>query len=193
MPSQAPEQETQMTSKDPAAPGFKQKAERELKDFAWISLYLAFFFCALSTYSMLLLRKYEISYLNYTFAIVNALIIAKIILIGRMVHLGRGAEARPLYQAVLYKSFLFGLLIFGFHILEEFVKRLIHGKPAGTVWDELNVNDMMARSIIIFCAFIPLFAFQELGRVMGEDKLHALFFKPGAAANPSSPGRAAQI
>jgi hypothetical protein len=172
-----------MTSKDPAAPGFRQKAEHELKDFAFISLYLAFFFCALSTYAMLLLKKYEISYLNYSFAIINALIIAKIILIGEMMHLGRGAEAKPLYQAVLYKSFLFGLLIFAFHILEEFIKRLVHGKPAGTVWHELNINDMIARSIIIFCAFIPLFAFRELGRVMGEEKLHALFFKSGAAAN----------
>ena len=182
-----------MTSKDPTAPGFKQKAERELKEFAWISLYLAILLCALSTYSTLLLRKYEISYLNYTFAIVNALVIAKVILIGRMMHLGRSSETRPLYQTVLYKSFVFGLLIFGFHILEEFIKRLIHGKPAGTVWRELNFDDLIARSIIIFCVFIPLFAFMELGRVMGEDKLHALFFKPGAADAPSAPERAAQI
>jgi hypothetical protein len=180
-----------MTSKNPTAPGFKQKAARELRDFAWISLYLALLFCALSTYSMLLLRKYEINYLNYTFAIVNALIVAKIILIGRMVHLGRSAEARPLFQIVLYKSFLFGLLLFVFHILEEFIKRLFHGKPFGTVWYELDGNDMIARSIVIFLAFVPLFAFMEIGRVIGEDKLYALFFKPGAAAAPSVPGRVA--
>jgi hypothetical protein len=182
-----------MTSKDPTAPGFKKKAARELKDFAWISLYLAFFFCVLSTYSMLLLRKYEISFLNYTFAIVNALIIAKVILIGRMVHLGQSSETRPLFQTILYNSFVFGLLIFAFHFFEEFIKRLIHGKPFGTVWHEVNVNDMIARSMIVFCAFIPLFAFMELGRVMGEDKLHALFFKPGDAGTPSAPERAAQI
>jgi hypothetical protein len=170
-------------TKDPAAPGFKQKAEHELKDFALISFYLAFFFCALSTYSMLLLRKYEINYLNYSFAIINALIIAKIILIGEMAHLGRKGETKPLYQSVLYKSFVFGVLVFAFHFLEEFVKRLIHGKPFGTVWLEINVDDLLGRSLVIFCAFVPLFAFRELGRVMGEDKLHALFFKTGTAAN----------
>ena len=182
-----------MTNKDPTAPGFKQKAEHELKDFAWISLYLAFFFCALSTYTMLLLRKYEISYLNYTFAIVNALIIAKIILIGEWARLGRKGEGKPLYLAVLYKSFVFGLLVFAFHFVEEFIKRIIHGKPAGTVIHDINVDDLIAKTIIIFCAFIPLFAFRELGRVMGEDKLHALFFKSGAAAHPAAPGRAAEI
>jgi hypothetical protein len=71
--------------------------------------------------AMLLLRKYEISYLNYTFAIVNALIIAKIILIGEWARLGRKVEAKPLYLAVLYKSFVFGLLVFGFHFLKEFI------------------------------------------------------------------------
>jgi hypothetical protein len=182
-----------MTSKDPTAPGFKKRAAHELKEFAGISLYLAFFFCALSLCSTLLLRKYEISYLNYTFAIVNALIVAKIILLGRMVHLGRRAENRRLYQTVLHKSFVFCLLLFAFHLLEEFIKRLIHGKPAGTVLHGLDFNDLTAKSIIIFCAFIPLFAFLELGRVIGEERLHALFLKPRAENAPTVPERAAQI
>src|SRR5260370_15701550 len=138
---------TQMTGKDSTAPSIKQKTVHELKDFAWISLYLAFFFCALSTYATLLLRKYEISYLNYTFAIVNALIIAKVILIGEMAHLGRRAEARALYQAVLYKSFVFGLFVFAYYFLDEFVKRLIHGHPAGTVLHNINLDDLIGRAI----------------------------------------------
>ena len=174
-----------MTSKDPTAPGFKQKAVHELKDFAWISLYLAFFFCALTTYAMLLLRKYEINYLNYTFAIVNALIVAKIILIGEWARLGRQAEAKPLYLAVLYKSFVFGLLVFGFHFLEEFIKRLIHHKPFGAVWNDLHFDDLMGKSLIVFCTFIPLFAFIELRRVMGDKEFYSLFLTPGAEAKPT--------
>jgi len=173
-----------MTSKDSTAPGFKEKAEHELKDFAWISFYLAFFFCALVTYTTLLLKKYEISYLNYSFAIINALIIAKIILIGEWARLGRKAEARPLYQSVLYKAVVFAVLVFAFHFVEEFIKRLIHHEPFGTVWHNIQLDDLISRSIVIFCAFVPLFAFRELGRVMGEDKLHAFFFKTGVADTP---------
>jgi hypothetical protein len=173
-----------MTSKDPPAPSFKQKAKEELKDYAIISLYLAFFFSALVTYTILLLRKYDIDSLNYTFAIINALIIAKVILIGEMMHLGKRAEARPLYQAVLFKSVLFSLLVLAFHFLEEFIKRLIHGKPFGTVWHEIDSDQLIARSIIVFCTFLPLFAFRELHRVLGPEKLHALFFTPGAGAHP---------
>jgi hypothetical protein len=173
-----------MTTRNPAAPGFKQRAKAEFKVFIGISLYLAFFFCALSTYAMMLLRKYDISYLNYTFAIVNAFVVGKIILLGEMVHFGKGAETRPLYQSALYKSILFGLLVFAFHLVEEFIKRrLIRHEPAGAVLNNINFEDLIARSIVIFCAFVPLFAFRELGRVIGEDKLHAIFFKHRAASD----------
>jgi hypothetical protein len=165
-------------------PGFKQKAKHELVDFAWISFYLAFFFCALVTYTMLLLRNYQVidSSLNYTFALINALIIAKVILIGEIAHLGRGAEARPLYQAAIYKAIVYSLLVLAFHFLEEFIRRIIQGKPFGTVWHNIHLEELISRSIVIFCAFLPLFAFRELRRVLGEEKLYALFFKHGIQA-----------
>src|SRR2546428_1955580 len=137
---------TQMTSKDPSAPGFKQKAAHELKDFFAISFYLAFFFCALETYALMLLRKYNISYLNYTFALINALVIAKVILIGEMAHLGRKWESKPLYLSVLYKSFVFGVLVFAFHIVEEFVKRIIHHEPFGAALHNVKLDDVIART-----------------------------------------------
>ncbi|HMH14761.1 MAG TPA: hypothetical protein VK578_16805 [Edaphobacter sp.] len=175
-----------MTSNAATKPSFKEKAKRELINYAVISAYLAVFFCALATYTTLLLRKYDISddALNYTFAIINALVIGKVILIGKMFNLGRSAEDRPLYQTVLLKSVFFGLLVFGFHLLEEFIKRLIHGEPAGTVWHNMNYEDLIGRSVLIFVAFIPLFAFIELRRLIGEEKLHAMCFHHKTATSP---------
>ncbi len=176
-----------MASNAPAKPSFTQRAKREFIDYAVISTYLAVFFCALATYTTLLLRKYDISddALDYTFAIINALVIGKVILIGKMFNLGRSAEDRPLYQTVLIKSVFFGLLVFGFHLLEEFIRRLIHGEPAGTVWHNMNYEDLIGRSVLIFVAFIPLFAFIELRRILGEEKLHGIFFKHRPATTPS--------
>jgi hypothetical protein len=176
-----------MTTTPATAPSFKQKAKREFIDYALVSTYLALFFCAIVTYTILLLRKYDVGNdaLNYTFAIINALIIGKVILIGEMLRLAKFTESRPLYQAVLLKSVLFGLLVFVFHLLEEFIKRLIHGEPSGTVLHNLNFDDLIGRSIVIFCAFIPLFAFRELHRVLGEEKLRAIFLAPRTATNPA--------
>ena len=174
-----------MNTKDPAAPGFKQKAKQELKDFFVISLYLAFFFCALVTYTNLLVKQYGGDSLNYTFAIINALVIAKVILIGEMVNIGKHAEARPLYQSVLLKAVLFSLLVLAFHFLEEFIKRLIHGEPYGTVIRNIRPDELIGRSILVFCTFLPLFAFIELRRVLGEEEFYALFLKRGGADHPT--------
>jgi hypothetical protein len=173
-------------TKDPAAPGFKQKAKQDFKEFIIISAYLAFFFCALTTYTMLLLRKYDVNYLNYGFAIINALVIAKVILIGEMVHIGTGAESRPMYQSVVYKAFVFGLLVLAFHFLEEFIKRLIHHRPFGAVWNDIHFDDLIGKSLIVFCTFIPLFAFIELRRIMGEKAFYSLFVSRGNAGKPAS-------
>jgi hypothetical protein len=178
-----------MSDNEKAPVGFKQKAKHELREFVVISAYLAIFFCALVTYTMLLLRKYDVDndVLNYSFALINALVIGKVILIGEMLHLGRGYEKRPLYQSILLKSLIFSALVFAFHILEEFVKRLIKGEPSGTVWHELHWTDMVSRAIVIFCAFVPLFGFRELRRVLGEDKLHALLVGRGVVEDAKSP------
>jgi hypothetical protein len=170
---------TNMNSSAPAVepkPGIKQRAKHELKDFAITAGYLAVLFCAVSAYGTLLLRGYgETKTLNFTFAIINALVIGKVILIGEMMNIGKRAETRPLYQSVLLKSVIFGLFVFAFHLLEEFIKRLIHHKPNWTVLHEIKLDELIGRSIIIFCAFIPLFAFRELRRVLGEEKLYEMF------------------
>ncbi len=60
----------------------KRKAMHEFRELECICLYLAFFFCALVTYNMLLLDEFHVKYWNYTFALINALVITKVIMIG---------------------------------------------------------------------------------------------------------------
>lgn len=167
----------------------KQKAIHEFEEFAGIFLYLAFFFCALATYSALLLNKFQISYFTYGSALINALVIAKVILIGEYTRLGKKHEAKPLLLSAVYKAFLFGLLVFGFHIVEELIKRLLGGESMPTASREIRLDDLIGRSLIVFCTFIPLFAFRELQRVLGEESFRALFFRTGAAAKSDLPGR----
>ena len=157
--------------------GLKQKAEHELVQFGIISLYLAFFFCAVATYGMLLLDQYHVAYYNYAFALINALVIAKVILIGEYAHLGKKHESKPLFLSAIYKAFLFGLLVFGFHIVEEVIKRLVHGESIATASHNVRVDELLARSLVVFSAFVPLFAFRELRRVLGDDGFQSLFFK----------------
>jgi len=160
----------------PEKAGLKQKAIHEFIQFLGIFLYLAFFFCAVSTYRMLLLSDFRDSYINYSFSVINAFVIAKVILIGEYKHLGKRLENKPLLVSSIYKAFLFGLLTLAFHIVEEGTKRVLHGESAASAFLDLHIKVMLARSIVVFCTFLPLFAFRELRRVLGEGKFNHLFF-----------------
>jgi hypothetical protein len=179
-----------MTVENSKKSTFKQKATHELKDFAGISIYLAFFFCSVAAYSALLLNQFHVSYFVYGSALINALVIAKIILIGEYARLGKHHETKPLFQSAIYKAFLFSLLVFGFHIVEEVIKVLWHGESMVSAFHKVRIDELLARTLIVFCTFIPLFAFRELRRVMGEEKFRDLFFRTGAEAETESPGKA---
>jgi hypothetical protein len=171
-----------MNTENAQAVTLKQKATHELVQLVAIFLYLAFSFCALATYSMLLLKEFSVSYFTYGFSLINALVIAKVILIGEYAHLGKKHEAKPLLLAAIHKAFLFSLLVFAFHVVEEVIKLLIHRENLATALHEIRIDDLLGRSLVVFCTFIPLFAFRELQRVLGEENFRALFFRTGTPA-----------
>jgi hypothetical protein len=167
----------------------RKKVVHEFEELAGIFLYLAFFFCAIATYSMLLLDKFHVSYFIYGAALINALVIAKVILIGEYAHLGKRQEAKPLILSALNKAFLFSLLVFAFHVVEEGVKLLVHGDTVSRAWQAIRIDDLLCRNVIIFSTFIPLFGFRELRRVIGEDNFWDLFFRTGEMAKSDFTGR----
>jgi len=82
---------------------------------------------------------------------------------------------------------VFGLLVFAFHIVEEVIKRLIHGEDLAKASRELRLDELFSRSIIVFCVFLPLFAFREFRRVMGEEKFNALVYGSKGGENRTMP------
>jgi hypothetical protein len=157
-----------------AHPEVKQKVKHELQEMLELSLYLAFFFCALAVYDMLLLNQYEIVNWNFGFALINALVITKVIMIGEYAKLGRKHENKPVLVSAVWKALIFGLLVYAFHIIEEVIKRLIHGADLARAPREIRFDQLASRAIVVFCIFVPLFAFRELRRVMGEDEFRTL-------------------
>jgi hypothetical protein len=170
-----------------AHPGRKEKIKHELWEMTWLFLYLAFFFCALVAYDLFLLNQYEVAYWNFGFALLNAAVITKVIMIGEYAKLGKRHEDKSVLISTLWKSFVFGLLVFAFHIVEEVVKHMIHGSDLERASRELRLDQLASRTIVVFCTFIPLFAFREFRRVMGEVPFHALIFgKKGEGAKSVS-------
>ncbi len=88
-----------------------------------------------------------------------------------------------MFLSSLYKAFLFSILVFAFHVVEEMVKRLIHGEGFTGSFLEVRLDELASRTVVIFSTFLPLFAFRELQRVMGEDKFRNLLFKTATPTN----------
>jgi hypothetical protein len=108
-----------------------------------------------------------------------------VILTGELLHVGERFDDRPLITSTFWKTLAFGVLIAAFGVLERLFGAFIHHRPLA---EEFSLSrpdgyELLARIPLQVVALIPLFAFRELGRVIGEDRLAALFLR-GPAAQP---------
>jgi hypothetical protein len=164
--------------------GWKQKAVHEMMEYCINFVYLAGFFGLFTWYRRLILAEYQIIYLNYSFSVIEALVLAKVIMIGDFLRLGRGFQGRPLIFPTLYKSVVFSVWVWLFHVLEQTVGGLFRGKGLTGGFEEIMGRggyELFANCMVVFFAFIPFFAFKELGRVLGEGKIRELFFRRRAS------------
>ena len=102
------------------------------------------------------------------------------ILIGKGLGVSRKATGAALGWAVLRASVAYALLVAVFTVIEHVVEALIHGKGVRGGIDEILGNgkyEIFGRTLILFVALIPFFAFWELGRKLGEKSVFDLLFR----------------
>jgi hypothetical protein len=169
-----------MSSPDKQQVHLKTRIFREASEY-WMNVcYLALVFASFVQYRRLVLAAHGITYENYWFALIEALILAKVIMIGSVFRLGRGLERKPLIYPTLYKTVVFTLFCGLFALGEHTIKGLWQGEGVMGGLAELvgkGTHELLANSLVVFVAFIPYFGVKELGRVLGEDKIRALFFR----------------
>ena len=155
----------------------KARAMDELKKYVAITLYLWVLFALLGLYRQVLLRENGINLWTQSYAIVNALVFAKVVLLGEMLNLGKRLRSQALILEVLGKSLLFTALLIVFHIGEETVRALIKHLPVaetalsfgGGSWQGIFVY-----AGLMFVIMVPLIAFREVGDAMGHNRLWKL-------------------
>ena len=156
----------------------RERLKQEGREFLIIFLYLALCLTVLLLFKQAILADYQISYLRHGYAIVEALMLSKMIVLGQAWRLGEKYIENPLIYPTLYKALIFTLLVIVFSLIEHLLDGFLHDeKPVETLHKMLagGWHEMLASALIMFFIFIPFFAFQEVGRLMGEDKLFELF------------------
>ena len=156
----------------------------ELKAFLALSLYLYICLGSVMLYKDAVLSGAGITVTASGVAAVKAMILAKFMLLGRMLHVGKGFRDKPLIWPTLYHAFMFLLVLLMLTTIEELVVGMIHSRPVGTSLLHVVGPTLLqggAACLIMFLILLPYSAFTCLGDALGEEHITRLFFLERAA------------
>lgn len=165
----------------------RERAIEEVKKYAALAAYLYVCFGALLLLRTASLHDAGIPYTVWGVAIVKALVLAKFMLLGHAVHLGKRYDHAPLIWPTVYKSFLYLLLLLVLSIIEELIVGEFHHREVAESLSHVagGTPFMIGATLIIFyLILLPYFAFQSLAEVIGNRRLIRLFFFDRYADSP---------
>jgi hypothetical protein len=157
------------------------KTYQEFKEGLIIALYLWLIFGLLILHKSMILAEHRIDFTYHGLALINALALAKFMLVARHLHLGDRLKNEPLIYPTLLKSALFTAVLACFKILEDAVVGFYRHESfrqsitdlGGGTW-----RGTLTLALLIFVLLVPFVGIGELGRVLGEGKLQRIFFGP---------------
>jgi|SRR5271165_151849 len=164
------------------APGKSSLGERVLEEFKVLlalSAYLYVCIGAVILFKSATLQQAGADYTIWGIAIVKAVVMAKFMLMGRMLRIGTRYRNRPLIWPTLYHAFMYLLLLVALTGVEELVVGAVHRRAA---LDSLShvigwtFLQGFATSLIMFLVLVPYSAFICLSDALGEREVFRLFF-----------------
>jgi hypothetical protein len=174
----------------PAKPPLKQRLRHELLELLAMFLYLLVPIGLFVLHQAMFKREEGIHVQASGLALINALVLAKVMLVAEDMGLGNRWRERPLIWPILDKSISFAVLFVVVHDVEHGINGLLHGKGFIESIPALGgggVLGLFAVVLTMTIALIPFFGYREMGRVMGEGKIEALLFKRRGALAPGEP------
>ena len=165
----------------------------------WFNFFfLAFFLVSFAWYKRLILAEYQIEYAGYWAPLIEAAVLAKVVMIGDALRVGRRFRNLPLVVPTIYRTIAFSLLVILFAFAEHIVRALVHGKTVSAGIAEVTNKGwpvILAWFVVIIAAFLPFFTVKEIEAAFGQSKVREMFFhKHHEETGPSNddPGKAAR-
>ena len=157
----------------------KEKLVHELTRFSAMFLYLWLQFGLFALHEDIIRAQTGLDYKAQGFAIINALVLAKVMLIAEDLKLDQWLRGRPIAYAMLGESFLFTVVFIIFHLLEKIVVGLVSGSSLAHSVPAIGgggFSGVMIVGATLFVTLIPYFAFRDIGNVLGWAQMRALLF-----------------
>jgi hypothetical protein len=172
---------------------WRQRFAHELRRFLSMFIYLWAVLGLMMVHESVVLARYDLPFTRWGFALVTALVTAKVMLVMEDLNVVRGFAGKPLIYPILCKSVVYAIVFIAFYIAEEVVGGLVRGESLRASIPNIGggtPQGVLLIGLITTVALIPYFAFKELGHAIGEKELHAHLFRRGRgqpARGPTAP------
>lgn len=177
----------------PAAPpnppkekeSIKDRALRELRAFVILFLYLWVLLGLFVLNEVVVAREHAIAFAPFGFAMLNALVLAKVMLLLESLEISRWVANRRGITVIVFEAAVCTLLFLIFHVLEHLLIDALRG--TGVAPGDLSVGGggllgALIVSVMMFVCLLPFFAFKTVARAIGMDRMRQILFaRPGEA------------
>ena len=151
----------------------------EARRFVVMFLYLWILFGLFVPHERIILDQRGINFTLHGFALVNALVLGKVMLVVEDLNLERWLRRGPLIYPILFESLLLSVLFIGCHVVEHLVKGIVKGETLGASLPTIGgggLAGVVCVALILFVSLIPFFAFRTIGRELGPGRLNTMLF-----------------
>ena len=151
----------------------------ELKRLLQIFLYMLVCVAAVLYFRMSIPSKENVGLWHFGYAVVKALLLAKFVLLGHMLHIGERQRGRPLFYSSLYQALALALLLIALLGVEEGVVEVVQGQSIRQSINQVlgsSLHLVIAQGPLLFLLLLPYVAFLQLGDALGSGNLKRLFF-----------------
>ena len=125
-------------------------------------------------------RSYHIDYsAKVGFAFINAVILAKFMWLGEILHAGKKAAGKALLHSTLWNAALFAVILTVCHLLEEALLKVWHGSSFAASFSEAlaDPRDIFATMLLMFLVLVPFFFAKGLIEILGKDEIKRMLLK----------------
>jgi len=161
-------------------PGWKKRAFVELRNLSITVMYIWVFLSVFALHREIILKSYHISYsTKFGFAFINAVILAKFMWLGEILHAGKKAARNALLHSTLWNAALFAVILKICHILEEVLVGVWHGNSFAASFSEAvaDPRDIFTTMLLVFVVLVPFFFAKGLVEILGKDEIKRLLLK----------------
>jgi hypothetical protein len=170
-----------MSHQSPAETGTHQslvdKAKHEIIRFFMLFLYLWIMSLLFQLHQYVVLTAHQIQFQNWGFGFLNALVLAKVMVVADSFRLFPSLRERPLFVPILLRSAAFAILFIAVDVLEKVIVGMLRGATAEgslPVYGAGGFGGAVVVGLITGFALVPYFAFEELDLALGRGRLRSL-------------------